>query len=325
MRQARLFLRLVLRAALSTIFVVTVGFFLMQLAPGDVADFIAAESGAADAQTTAAMRESFGLNAPVLQQLFAYYGHLAQGSLGVSPRYGVEVTDLIAARLPATLLLVAVAIGFAALLGIGAGTVMALSAGRVKDRVLSVLTLFFYSLPSFWIGLMLIVLFSVTLGWLPTGGAYSLGKRLTGGDWLLDRAQYLILPALSLALYYIAIYARLTRASVLEMRRQDFVRTAVAKGLTRRQVTFRHVLRNALIPVTTMAGMHVSAILGGAVVIETVFSWPGMGRLTYEAIMSRDYMLLLGILLISSLTVIAVNIIVDMLHAVLDPRIGARS
>lgn len=318
-------LKLLVRALPTVALVVLAGFFLMKLAPGDVVDFIAAEAGAADANASAAMRESFGLNAPILEQFWRYLVMLAGGSLGVSPRFGAPVVDLIAARLPATLLLVSLSILLAVVAGLGLGTLMALSAGKLRDRVLSVVTLLFYSLPSFWIALMLMVLFAVQLGWLPTGGQQTLGRRLSGIDLVIDRARYLVMPMLSLALYYVAVYARLTRTAVLEMRQQDYVRTAVAKGLTSWQVTLRHVVRNALIPVTTMAGMHVSAILGGAVVIETIFAWPGMGRLTYEAIQSRDHTLLLGILLFSALVVVIVNILVDLLQGWLDPRIEART
>lgn len=321
----RRFLFLIAKSVPTVFVVVTAGFFLMQLAPGDIADYIAASSGAATVEGTEAVRNSLGLNLPVLNQLFAYYRTLAHFSLGTSMRFDLPVTALIADRLPATLLLVATAIAFALVIGIAAGTVMALNAGKAGDRVLSGVTLLFYSVPSFWVALMLIIVFSVQLGWLPTGGAQTIGSRASGFGFVLERLRYLFLPALSLALYYVAIYARLTRSTVLEMRGQDYVRTAVAKGLSQRQVTLRHVLRNALIPVTTMAGVHVAGILGGAVVIETVFSWPGMGRLTYEAINARDYVLLLGILLVSSLVVIVTNILVDLLHQLLDPRSAVRA
>jgi peptide/nickel transport system permease protein len=319
------FLFLLVKSVPTVFVVVTLGFFLMKLAPGDIVDYIAASSGAATVEGTNALRDSFGLNLPVLEQLFVYYGTLAHFSLGTSMRFDMPVTELIASRLPATLLLVATSIVIALAIGIAAGTVMALNAGRAKDRILSGLTLVFYSIPSFWVGLVLIIIFSVQLGWFPTGGSQTIGSRASGLHFILERARYLFLPALSLALYYVAIYARLTRSTVIEMRRQDYVRTAVAKGLNHRQVTLRHVLRNALIPVTTMAGIHIAGILGGAVVIETVFSWPGMGRLTYEAINARDYVLLLGILLVSALVVIAANILIDLLHRFLDPRIEARS
>jgi peptide/nickel transport system permease protein len=200
---------------------------------------------------------------------------------------------------------------------------MAVFSGRLPDRVISILSLLFYSIPGFWIGLMLIVLFSVTLGWLPSGGSETIGSSLTGLPALLDRARYMVLPATSLALFYVAIYARLTRAAMIEVKSQDFIRTARAKGVSPFMVTTRHVLRNALIPITTMAGMHIGSMLGGAVVVETVYSWPGLGRLAFEAVMGRDFTVLLGILLLSSLLVIAANATVDLLHAWLDPRIGA--
>ncbi len=168
---------------------------------------------------------------------------------------------------------------------------------------------------------MLIVFFSVTLGWLPSGGAGTIGSRLTGWDALIDKARYMVLPATSLALFYVAIYARLTRAAMLEVKNQDFVRTAYAKGLTSFGVTVRHVLRNALIPITTMAGMHIGGMLGGAVVVETVYSWPGLGRLAFEAVMGRDFTVLLGILLLSALLVILANATVDLIPPGLIPAL----
>lgn len=323
-RIARSLLRNLLQAIPTVFVIVTLGFFLLQLAPGDAAEFIAGESGVATAETMEALRRSFGLDLPVLQQLWNYYGNLAQLSLGQSPRYGMPVADLIAQRLPGTLVLMTVSIVIAFGLGTAAGTVMALTAGRLPDRVLSVLSLLFYSLPSFWVGLMLIVLFSVHLGWLPSGGARTIGASLSGWDWLIDRARHLVLPALALSLYYVAIYARLARASVLEARAQDHVRTAIAKGVPRRRVVRRHILRNALGPIVTVAGMHVAGILGGAVVIETVFSWPGMGRLAYEAILAREYIVLLGIMLVSAVLVIIVNAIFDIIQSGLDPRVAVR-
>lgn len=169
---------------------------------------------------------------------------------------------------------------------------------------------------------MLILTFSVKLGWLPSGGDSTIGSSLTGFAAFLDRLRYIVLPALSLALYFLAIYARLTRAAMLEVKSQDYVRTARAKGVSPIRLTTRHILRNALIPITTMAGMHIGGLLGGAVVVETVFSWPGLGRLAFEAVMARDFSVLLGILLLSSLVVIIVNAAVDLLQAWLDPRIG---
>ncbi|RDH99624.1 peptide/nickel transport system permease protein [Caldimonas thermodepolymerans] len=303
--------------------VVVLSFLLLQLAPGDAADVLAGESGAATEETVAALRERFGLNAPLLVQLKQYLLNLAQFSLGDSPRYGMPVADLIAQRLPGTLLLMGVALAIALSLGLLLGAVMATYVGRWPDRVLSVLALVFYSVPSFWIGLMLIVCFSIQLGWLPSGGAETIGAGLAGWDAVVDRVRHMVLPALSLALFFVAIYARLTRAAMLEVRSQDFVRTAAAKGLAPWRITVHHVLRNALLPVTTMAGVHLANILGGAVVVETVYSWPGLGRLAFEAVMGRDFNVLLGVLVLSSLLVIVANMLVDLLHAWLDPRIDA--
>lgn len=271
-----------------------------------------------------ALRAHFGLDQPLIRQFLAYVDNLAHFSLGFSPLYNMPVSRLIGERLPGSLLLMTTALGIALLVGISAGVIMSCFAGRLPDRLLSVIALLFYSIPGFWIGLMLIVVFSVWLGWLPSGGAETIGTGLTGLPWMLDRVRHLILPATSLALFFIAIYARLVRASMLEVRDQDYIRTATAKGLSRHVITLRHMLWNGLLPITTVAGMHVGAILGGAVVVETVFSWPGLGRLAFEAVLKRDFSVLLGILLLSSFMVIIVNMLVDLLQAWLDPRIAAR-
>ncbi|HWL55611.1 MAG TPA: ABC transporter permease [Paracoccus sp. (in: a-proteobacteria)] len=315
--------RIFLHAIPTVLGIVVLNFLLLQLAPGDAADVIAAEAGSATEETMAALRRSMGLDLSVLEQLKTYLLHLAQLDLGHSPRYAMPVLDLIMQRLPGTLILMATALGLAVVLGVALGAVMSSFAGRIPDRLLSVLSLLFYSIPGFWIGLMLILLFSVKLGWLPSGGSGTIGSSLTGWAAVLDNARYMILPAMSLSLFYVAIYARLTRAAMLEIRNQDYVRTARAKGLSPLRITLSHILRNALIPVTTMAGMHFGNMLGGAVVVETVFSWPGLGRLAFEAVMARDFNVLLGILLLSSLVVIVVNGLVDLLQSRLDPRIGA--
>ncbi|MER8791164.1 ABC transporter permease [Mesorhizobium sp. M0983] len=323
-RIGRTFRRTAIQAVPTVLGIVILNFFLLQLAPGDAADVMAGEAGSATVETMAALRQRFGLDNPLLVQLFNYLYNLAHFSLGFSPRYGMPVADLIGQRLPGTLLLMAVALTIAIALGLVLGSLMAVFSGRLPDRLLSVGSLLFYSIPGFWIGLMLIVLFSVKLGWLPSGGSGTIGSNLTGLAGLWDKVRYMILPALSLALFYVAIYARLTRAAMLEVQSQDYVRTAAAKGLSPTVITIRHVLRNALIPITTMAGMHVGGMLGGAVVVETVYSWPGLGRLAFEAVMGRDFTVLLGILLLSSLLVIVANATVDLLHAWLDPRIGVR-
>lgn len=317
-------LRRALQHAIPTVLgIVILNFLLLQLVPGDAADVLAGESGSATAETMAMMRSHFGLDLPLWHQLLNYLNHLAHFSLGDSPRFNMPVMDLIWSRLPNTLLLMAAALVIAVVLGLLCGVVMATWAGKWPDRVLTVLSLLLYSTPGFWIGLMAVVLFSVHLGWLPSDGNMTIGAALTGWEWLRDRLSHALLPALALASVFIAIYARLTRAAMLEVQTQDFVRTAEAKGLHPFTIQLRHVLRNALIPVTTVAGIHLGNLMGGAVVIETVFSWPGLGRLALEAVQGRDYAVSLGVLLLSSFMVIFANLLVDLLHVWLDPRIKA--
>ncbi len=317
-------LRALARALPTVAGVVLLSFFLMQAVPGDAADVIAAESGSATAESMAELRGHFGLDQPVLRQLGAYVSRLARLDLGTSPRYNAPVADLIASRLGNTALLMLTSLGAALAAGIALGALMAAFAGRWPDRLLSLASLLLYSTPGFWLGLMAIILFSVKLGWLPPGGVATLGSSAQGWRHALDAARHLALPALALSGFHVAIFSRLTRAAMLQAARQDYVRTAHAKGVKPLAVTLRHVLRNALMPVLTVAGLNFGAVLGGAVVVETVFSWPGLGRLAYESVIARDYAVLMGVLVLSSLMVIAANILVDALQAALDPRLRAR-
>lgn len=305
--------------------VVILSFVLMQIVPGDAADVMAGESGTTTAETMAMLKVRFGLDQPMLARFAAYVEGLLHFSLGKSPRYDVPVVDLILQRLPDTLLLMGTALTFAFVTGVAGGAVMATYVNRWPDRLLSTIMLLFYSVPNFWTGLMLVLLFSVGFGVLPSGGSTTIGADLTGWSNVTDIASHLILPALALSSFYMAVYARLTRSAMLEVKQQDFVRTAVAKGVRPFVITTRHVLLNALIPVTTMAGLHVSSLLGGAMVVETVFSWPGLGRLAFEALMKRDFSVLIGIFVVSSILVVIANVLIDLLHTVLDPRVGANS
>jgi len=321
---SHVFFKTLTQAIPTVLGIIILNFLLLQLVPGDAADVIAAESGSATQETMAQLREHLGLNIPILQQLTAYLNNLAHFDLGYTQRYNMPVISMIGARLTNTLVLMLSALGVALVTGIIFGSIMASCVGRWQDRLISVGALILYSTPGFWLGLMIIVLFSVHLGWLPAGGNQTIEAELTGWSFLADKLRHLLLPSLAMTGFYIAVFSRLTRAAMLEISRLDFVRTARAKGLHPMRVTLRHILRNALIPVTTVAGMHFGTLLGGAVVIETVFSWPGLGRLAYESVMARDFKLLLGILLFSSLLVILMNTLVDLLHARLDPRIRRR-
>jgi len=320
-RYASALRRTLWQAVPTVIGILTLNFILLQLTPGDVVDVMAGESGGASAASMAALREQFGLVGSFGERLLAYLGNLVRLDLGVSPRYQTPVVTLIGERLPNTLFLVVCGLALAIVVGVAIGAVMATWAGRLPDRVLTLVNLLLYSTPGFWVGLMLILLFSVKLGWLPANGFATIGVELHGVDWLLDRLRYAVLPVLTLASFFIAVYARLTRAAMLEVRQQDFVRTARAKGIAPARVATRHVLRNALMPITTVAGVHFAALVGGAAVTETVFGWPGLGRLALDAVMTRDFNLLLGILCCTSLAVVAVNVLVDLLQLWLDPRI----
>ncbi|MCU0869447.1 MAG: ABC transporter permease [Burkholderiales bacterium] len=296
-------------------------FLLLHLAPGDAADVLAGEAGGATPEYIAELRARFGLDQPLPVQLGRYLANVATLDLGWSFRHQKSVTELIATRLPATLLLMLAAVATAFTLGVVAGVTAARFLRRWPDSLISVLALLAYATPIFWVGLMLILLFSVQLGWLPSGGIETVGADLAGLDRIVDIARHMVLPTLTLALFFLALYARLMRASMLEVYGQDFVTTARAKGLTERRVAYRHVLRNALLPMVTMLGLQIGSLLGGSVLVETVFGWPGLGRLAFEAVFQRDHNLLLGILLLSSLLVVIANVVVDLVYARLDPRI----
>lgn len=305
--------------------ILLINFFLLQQIPGDAVDILAAEAGGASAESMAALRQAYGLDGNMFQRFYHYLYQLAHLDLGVSPRFNAPVFDLIMDRLGNSLFLVSAGLLLAVLLGVGAGLIMAHYAGRWPDQLLSLINLILYSMPGFWVGLLLLLFFSVQLGWFPTNGHASIGLSLTGWDWWVDRAQHAILPVFTVATFFIAVYARLTRASMLETQNQDYVRTAKAKRLSTLRITLKHQLPNALIPISTMVGVHFAALFGGAAVTETVFGWPGLGRLTLDAVMARDFGLLMNILLLSSLLVVVINIIVDLVQSGLDPRIRAET
>jgi peptide/nickel transport system permease protein len=301
--------------------VIVLNFLLIRLAPGDPAMVIAGASGAADEQFIAQLRAQFGLDRPVAEQLWIYVSGVATGDLGISHRQQRTVASLILERLPATLLLTGAAFAFAVAAGVAMGAWAARRVGGWGDSVITVLALTFYATPLFWVGLMLVLLFSVQLQWLPSFGMSTVGANLSGLPAVLDVAKHLLLPALTLGLFYMAIYARLTRASMLEIADQDFVRTARAKGVPEARVQRAHVLRNALLPVITFAGIQAGQLIGGSILVETVFAWPGIGRLAFDALLQRDYQLLLGVFLCTSILVIAFNLITDLLYALVDPRV----
>ena len=316
-----LFLLALRRLALSlpTLALILVGLFLLlQLAPGDTVDAMLAQMGGGDPALATRLRTFYGLDATVPVQLGRYLWRLVRLDLGESAIYGKPVLAVILERLPATLLLMVSSLFLAVSGGIALGVLAARRVDGWPDTLISLLGLLFYATPSFWLGLMGIVVFAVKLSWLPAGGLQEVG---TGTGGVLDIAWHLVLPTATLSLIFMAIYLRVMRASMLEVLGLDFVRAARAKGLTEWAVLVRHVLRNALLPVVTLIGLQGATLLGGSVVVESVFSLPGLGRLAYESVVQRDLNMLLGIVFASTLLVITVNLAVDLLYARLDPRI----
>jgi peptide/nickel transport system permease protein len=311
-----------LAASIPTLVLILIGIFLLlQLAPGDTVDAMMAQMGGGDAATAKQLREFYGLDLSVWAQLGNYLWRLVRFDLGFSAIYGKPVSTVIAERLPATILLMTASLSLAFFFGLLLGVAAARRVNRWQDTLISTLGLFFYAMPTFWFGLMAIVVFAIHLQWLPAGGFEDITVGLTGIARTLDIARHLVLPVLTLGLFYMAIYLRIMRGSMLEVLNLDFVRTARAKGLDETRIVSRHVLRNALLPMVTLIGLQAGTMLGGSVVVESVFSLPGLGRLAYESVVQRDLNTLLGIVFVSALLVIAVNFIVDLLYARLDPRI----
>lgn len=283
---------------------------------------MAGEAGAADQKYIDDLRHEFGLDKPLYVQLARYMEHVVQGDLGYSYRQHLPVTELIGQRLPQTLLLTGSAMLLALVLGVGLGTLAAVHAGGLADTAITSIALLVFATPSFWLGLMAMLLFSVQLDWLPLFGMMTIGPEFGWAARAVDVLRHLALPATTLGLFFVAIYARLTRASMLEIAELDFVRTARAKGVTERRVITRHILRNALLPVVSFAGLQAGYLIGGSVLIETVFAWPGIGRLAYEAVVGRDYTVLMGVFIVTSIMVVGFNILTDIVYTLIDPRIG---
>ncbi|MEY4862258.1 MAG: hypothetical protein RLZ51_353 [Pseudomonadota bacterium] len=304
--------------------VLSINFMLIHAAPGDPAMVIAGEMGGADAATLEQIRKTYGLDRPLGEQYLTYITRAAQGDLGQSYLYNQPVTDLILQRLPATILLVLSAL----LTAIAVGTIVGVWASRrphsVGSGAVTVLSLVGYSMPTFWTGILLVILFGKIIPIMPIAGMRDV--RIDGGWWVtsLDILHHLVLPAFTLAIVYMAQYSRLSRASMLEVLSSDYIRTARAKGLAERLVIWKHALRNALMPVVTIAGLQFGNLVSGAVLVETVFSWPGLGTLAFDSILGRDYPTLLGVLFFSSVLVILANQLTDLTYRWIDPRLRSR-
>lgn len=294
-------------------------FVLVHTAPGDPIYLLAGQSG--DAAYYAEMRARFGLDRPLYEQLARYILNVVQGDFGYSFAYRQPVFQVILSRAPATLLLSVTGLCIATLLGVWLGTVAACHVDRPADHLISTATLIGYSMPAFWLGQVLLIVFAAGLGLFPVQGMTTARGGYSGVRYVLDIAWHLVLPSVTLGLLQLALVTRLTRTSLLEVLAEDFVRTARAKGLRPRRVLYGHALRNALLPVVTVVGGHVGTLLAGAVLTEIIFAWPGLGRLLYDATLSRDYPLLMAMFLIVSASVVLVNLLTDLTYGLLDPRV----
>ncbi|MEO1105737.1 MAG: ABC transporter permease, partial [Pseudomonadota bacterium] len=312
-------------AALLLVAVLILNFTMMNLAPGDVADTIAASMGGADAELMAAIRAEYGLDQPFFVQLTAYIGRVLSFDLGYSYFYNQPVTALIFERLPATLLLVVSAQLLALVVGVLMGVFAARKPNGLLSHFVTLFALFGYAAPVFWTGILLLIAFSLKIPLFPVAGMVDV--TVEGGflAHALDVAHHLVLPMLTLSSIFLALYSRLCRASMLEVLGSDYVRTAKAKGLSRREVTLKHALKNALPPVVTLAGLQFSAVISGAVLVETVFSWPGLGQLALTSILARDTPTILGILFFSALVVVVGNLLTDLVLRLIDPRMRGRT
>ena len=317
----RYIIRRLFQAVPIVLAIIVLNFFLLNMAEGDAVDVLAGEAGSATPEYMAELRAKFGLDQPLPVQLLVYLKNIISLDLGYSFRHDMPVSVLIVDRFWPTLLLMVSTIILAVLFGMLLGLLAAINLNTWKDAVISVFALITYATPLFWVGLMMIVVFSINLRWFPTSGMENIAAFYEGFDRFVDISRHLVLPTITLSLFYLALYTRLMRASMLEQYGQDYVVTARAKGLPERRITFGHVLRNALLPVVTMAGVQVGALIGGSVIVESVFAWPGLGMLAFESLFARDLNLLLGIFLISSVLVVVVNLIVDVIYCFLDPRI----
>ena len=305
--------------------VLAVNFTLIHAAPGDPAQVIAGEMGGADEAAMAAIRKAYGLDRPLTEQFVTYIGKSLQGDLGISYAYNRPVAGLILDRLGPTVLLVLTALLSAIVLGTLLGVWASKRPDSLGSGAITIFSLVGYSMPVFWTGILLVILFGKVWPIMPIAGMRDV--RALGGSTgaaVLDVLHHLVLPALTLGIIYLAQYSRLARTSMLEVLGSDYIRTARAKGLGEGTVTFKHALRNALMPLVTIAGLQFGNLISGAVLVETVFSWPGLGTLALDAILGRDYPTLLGVLTFSAMLVIVANLLTDLSYRWINPRLRGR-
>ena len=316
-------LQRLLQAVPLILVIIGINFVLIHAAPGDPLDVLLGPTEA-DPRIIAQLRAEFGLDQPVWVQLWNYYAKVLTFDFGTSFRYREPVMYLIASRLPATLLLMGAALVLSTVVAVVLGILAAMRPYSALDNATTVIALAGYSMPVFWLGQILLLVFALHLDWFPAQGMLSLRAPAEGFGRVLDIAYHLVLPTIAYGIYHLALLFRLTRVKMQDVLAQDYIVTARAKGMSEIQVVLRHGLRNALLPLVTVLGLNFGFMLAGSVLTETVFAWPGTGRLLYEAILSRDYPLLMGLFTCLSTMVVAVNVATDILYALIDPRVVYR-
>jgi peptide/nickel transport system permease protein len=320
-KAARYTLNHLLQGLALVIAVVVLNFVLVHAAPGDPVETIAGASGGMSDELKAQLRTQYGLDKTLPVQLGVYVGKVLHGDLGYSYFFNVPVAGLIAERVPATLLLVLSSVLAAFLVGTALGVLASRKPNGWLSQSITVLSLIGFAAPVFWMGMMLVILFASVLPIFPVAGMRAIDASGGGLAGVIDVLHHLVLPALTLALVYLAQYSRLARASMLDVLGADYIRTARAKGVAEHVVLYKHALRNAVLPVVTMLGLQFGNVLAGAILVETVFNWPGLGRLAFESVLRRDYPTILGVLLFSAIVVVVMNLLTDLAYRLIDPRI----
>lgn len=319
MNMRRYVTRRVLQMVPTILVILVLNFLLIRLAPGDPARAMAGENAAP--ANVEALRERWGLNKPLWDQAVIYFSRLARGDLGFSYNYLTPVLTLIMDRIPQTVFLMLTASTLSFVLGTLFGAFAGSRYQSRADSAISVTSLVFYSMPIFWFGMLLIFVFALSLRWLPSAGMYDIVEKKAGFAYLLDVARHAVLPVATLSAFNLPFFLRITRASLIDTLRDDYITTANAIGLSPNRIFLRHALPNAMLPTITAYGLVLGFVLTGAVMTETVFSWPGVGRLMWEAISNRDYPTMMGVFVFSSVAVVVASLFTDLAYAALDPRV----
>ncbi|MCM2455156.1 ABC transporter permease [Rhizobium sp. CG4] len=310
------------KALLTLLFVVIGSFLLLRLAPGDPALILAGDQGGSDPAFVEDLRRHLGLDGPVYLQLWKYLQSVATFDFGLSYHDQRPVIDIVLEKVPATLVLTISGFLFSVVLGVTLGALAARKPGSALDGVITTISVAFFAMPMFWVGLVFIIIFAVKLGWLPSYGMETPAIASQGG-WpaFVNRLAHMVLPVLTLGLFHMSIHARVSRTALLQVAGMDFIRTARAKGLSPWRIWRDHLLRNALLPTITIAALQAGQLIGGSILVETVFAWPGIGRLAFNALTTRDYNVLLAVFIVSSFGVILANLIADAAYRLIDPRL----